>query len=72
MPHLCNMLKSLWKNSVVFIERDAQGFGFPLHLLLSLSYFYAGADHHLETIAVSQSLPNWVNQRLLQVAADKF
>ena len=48
VPDLCNMRKSLRKNSIDKVERDSQGFGFALHVQLPLD----------KGSLVSQGVPN--------------
>ena len=65
----CNVREGLWKNSIMVFERDLQGFG--LHLPLVLGVFEAGADNNSEAVVISQRVPDWVNKLLLRVATNK-
>ena len=60
-PHVCHMRKGLRENSIDIVERDLQGFGFPLHLPLMLGLLKAGADNNSKAVAISQRVPDWVN-----------
>ena len=72
MPDLHVVRKSMWQHYVSGTARDPEGSDFISQLPLMFRFHERLTNYQVETVIVTQGIPNWVNQAFLGIFAYKL
>ena len=62
MPDFHVVRKGMWQHYVSGTARDSEGSDFIFQLPLMFRFYERPTNYQVETVIVTQGVPNWVNQ----------